>query len=84
MSEPKPVEDVVERKVISSSLVTLAVSLLIALLNGVAADSTLLGALPPVVQAIILASVPPLVTFAAGYATPSNRVDQVPRRPQPW
>lgn len=85
MTTPKPVEDIVEHKVLSASAVTLAVSVGIALLNGIAADSTLLGwlGLPPVVQAVVLAGVPPLVTFLAGYATPSNRVGQPPR-PRPW
>lgn len=79
----KPVDDLIEAKVASSTLVTLAASIGIAVLNGVLGDSTLLGGLPPVVQALILVLIPPLVTFLAGYATPSNRVGQAPQQ-RPW
>ena len=84
MSLPeKSPADVIEAKVASSTLVTLAASIGVAILNGVLADSTLLGGLPPVVQALVLGVIPPLVTFLAGYATPSNRVGQAPQQ-RPW
>lgn len=65
---------VVEAKVVASSLVALVVSVVVAALNAVQADSALLGGLPPWAQALILAVAPPLATFLAGYAKTSNRV----------
>lgn len=62
----------VESKVMSSSLWTLGASVGIAVLNAVATNSTLLGGLPSLVQFIILAAIPPLLTFLAGYVAPST------------
>ena len=70
----KPVEKRVERKVIVASVVTLVLSGVLAVLNGLVADSALLGALPPAWQGIIVTVVPPLLTFLTGYQTQSNRV----------
>lgn len=64
---------VIESKVVASTGVALAASIGVAILNGVAANSQLLGGLPPAVQALVLALVPPLLTFVAGYQVPSNR-----------
>lgn len=66
--------DVVEAKVIASTLVAVVAGVVVAILNGVLANNSLLGGLPPVAQAVILLAVPPVLNFAAGYATPSNRV----------
>ena len=61
-----------EAKVSGSTAGTLAASIALALLNATAADSSILGGLPPVLQFIILTVIPPLVTFLSGYATPSH------------
>lgn len=66
--------DVVERKVTVSALVALLASVAVAVLNGVQADSSLLAPLPPWAQTLALLVIPALVTFLAGWATPSNRV----------
>ncbi len=72
---PKPMApDLVEVKVVAATLVALLASIAVAVLNGVVADSTLLGGLPPIWQTLILLVVPPLLTFLGGYSTPSNRV----------
>ena len=63
----------IEAKVVVSSLVTLAASLVVAWLNGVQDSPGLLGGLPAPWQFIILTALPPLLTFAAGWAKPSNR-----------
>lgn len=68
------VQDVIESKVIVSSLVTLVAGCAAAVLNEVETNATLLGGLPPWAQALVLCLVPPLLTFAGGYATTSNRV----------
>lgn len=78
---PAPVEDRVERKVVVASAVALALSGVIAVLNGLVADSALLGVLPPFWQSVVITIVPPLVTFLAGYQTRSNRVEPTPVDP---
>lgn len=80
--EPDPVEPgppagprkVIEAKVVVAALVTLLASLAAALLNALVADYELLGRLPPWLQFVIIAGAPPVATFLAGYAKPSNRV----------
>jgi hypothetical protein len=62
----------VEVKVTTSAVGSLAASLGLALLNATAADSSVLGGLPPALQFIILTVIPPLVTFLSGYAQPSS------------
>lgn len=57
----------VETKVWSASAVTFLVGLAIAVLNAVAADSSLLGPLPSWLQAPVLALVPSGLAFLAGY-----------------
>lgn len=67
-------EHVVESKVVASSVWAALAAGAIAVLNAAVADSALLGALPPWMQAVVLVAVPPLVTFLGGYAKRSNRV----------
>jgi hypothetical protein len=69
-----PVEDRIESKVIASSVIALALSAVIAVLNGLVADSALLGVLPPFWQSVVITIVPPLLTFLVGFQTRSNRV----------
>lgn len=57
----------VETKVKWATYAATAVGGVIAVLNWVAADSDLLGSLPPWVQAAAVVVVPPLVTFLAGW-----------------
>lgn len=57
----------IETKVKAASAMTFAVGLGIAILNDVAADSSLLGPLPAWLQAIALPLVPTALTFLAGY-----------------
>lgn len=64
-----PTSAPVERKVTASTLVAFLASIGIAVLNSLS-GSDLLGALPPVAQALILAVVPTLVVFLGGYAAP--------------
>ncbi|MET8478175.1 holin [Streptomyces clavifer] len=56
-----------ETKVKAASAAAFVVGLAIALLNAVAADSSLLGPLPAWLQAPILALVPTALTWLAGY-----------------
>lgn len=72
MTSPTP--NVVESKVKASTLAALLASIAVAVLNGVQDTPGLLAPLPPIAQTVILLLVPPLLAFAAGYATPSNRV----------
>ena len=73
---PEPTTDPnrIEAKVLVSSGVALALSGVIAALNAILADSSLLSFLPPFWQTVVITLVPPLLTFLAGYQTTSNRV----------
>lgn len=57
----------VEKKVKAATTGTFLVSLVIAVLNSVAADSTLLGPLPAWLQAIVIALLPTGLTFLSGW-----------------
>lgn len=57
----------VETKVKAASAATFVVGLAVAVLNAVAADSSLLGPLPAWLQAPLLALVPSGLAFLAGY-----------------
>lgn len=58
----------VETKVKASTAATFCVSLLVAVLNAVVADSTLLQPLPSWLQGPLLALAPTAVTFLSGWA----------------
>ncbi|MEV6696214.1 holin [Streptomyces sp. NPDC051453] len=62
MAEP------IEAKVKSATTATFLVSLLIAVLNSVAADDSLLGPLPSWLQPVIIAVAPAAITFLSGWA----------------
>lgn len=64
----------VEVKVVAASVVTLFASIALSLLNALQNDSSILGGLPPWLQFVLITAIPPLATFAAGYAQRSNRV----------
>jgi hypothetical protein len=70
--EPPP-KDPVESKVVAASGTTLVASLLFALANGYATTDGVLAPLPMWAQFPILLILPPLATFAAGWAKTSNR-----------
>jgi VIT1/CCC1 family predicted Fe2+/Mn2+ transporter len=57
----------VEAKVKAATTVTFVVSLVIAVLNAVAANDSLLGPLPSWLQAPVIAVAPALLTFLAGW-----------------
>ncbi|MFJ9029801.1 holin [Streptomyces sp. NPDC102274] len=64
----------VETKVKAASAASFLVGIVIALLNAIAADSSLLGPLPAWAQAVILPLIPTALTFLAGYqAKPAPR-----------
>ena len=67
----------VEIKVKAASAATFLVGLAIALLNAVAADSSLLGPLPAWLQAPVLALVPTGLTWLAGYQARHTPRDSV-------
>lgn len=57
----------VEKKVKAATSATFVVSLLVAVLNGVVADDSLLKPLPVWLQPIVIALVPTAVTFLSGW-----------------
>jgi hypothetical protein len=60
---------VTELKVKAMTAVTALVSVGIAVLNDVQSDSSLLGGVPALAQGIILAVVPTVIVFLAGWNT---------------
>lgn len=62
----------VETKVQTTSVMALAGSVGAAVLNAVAAHSELLGTLPALAQFMIIAALPPVITFLTGYASPAT------------
>jgi hypothetical protein len=62
----------VETKVQAAAWWTLAASVGVALGNATLADSTILGPAPGWAQFLILAALPPVVTFLGGYAAPHS------------
>lgn len=60
-------------KMVASTAVTTVVGIVIALLNGLQANSAMLGDLPPWAQFVILLAIPPLLTgFSAYKASPGE------------
>lgn len=57
----------VEKKVKAATSATFVISLLVAVLNGVVADDSLLKPLPVWLQPIVIALVPTAVTFLSGW-----------------
>jgi hypothetical protein len=62
----------IETKVNGSTIGTVLPSVGLALLNALAADSSMLGGLHPFLQFVVIAIIPPLITFLSGYVTPSR------------
>jgi hypothetical protein len=58
----------IEAKVKSATAATFVVSLLIAVLNSVVANDSLLGPLPSWLQPVIIAVAPAAVTFLSGWS----------------
>lgn len=62
----------VEVKVGGATTTSFIASMALAIANAVVADSTILGGLPPVLQFIIIMTLPTVITFLGGYALPSR------------
>ncbi|MDN5858959.1 MAG: hypothetical protein L0H84_10075 [Pseudonocardia sp.] len=71
---PAAPPDIVEAKVAAAALLTMLASVAAAILNAVQDNPALLGALPPWLQFVLIAAIPPVLTFLAGYTKTSNRV----------
>jgi len=76
-----PARGPIETKVKASTLVALLASLALALLNGIVAESEILGSLPPALQFVILTLAPTLAVFLAGYSAPHTRRSNVSNPP---
>lgn len=73
-----PATGPVETKVKAATWAAAAVGVLITVLNAVAADSSLLGALPAWLQGVVTVAAPPLVTFLAGWKARHTPRPQTP------
>ena len=65
---------VIEVKVVAATAATLLASVAFAVLDALAHHTEILDGLPEWLRFVILAAIPPVLTFLAGYAVPSNRV----------
>jgi hypothetical protein len=64
----------VEVKVVAATAATLLASVAFAVLDALAHHTEIFDALPEWLRFVVLAAIPPVLTFLAGYAVPSNRV----------
>lgn len=68
----------IESKVTVASLASLAAGVALAVLTAVQSDPTVISGLPDVAQFVIIAALPPVLTFLGGYAAPhTSRPDLV-------
>ena len=68
-SGPPTPATTVSPKVIAAGTLALVSSIVVALLNALQADSTLLGGLHPTVQFIAVTIIPPILVAFSGYQT---------------
>lgn len=78
MTTPRDVSKVIEVKVLAGFAATLVASVVVALLQAVAANPSVLLGLPPWASFVITTSIPPVLGCLAGYVMPSNRVPPPP------
>lgn len=70
----RDVAKIIEVKVVVATLMSLFASVMVAVLTTVADSPVILSGWPPWLQLIVLAAVPPILTFLGGWAKASNRV----------
>jgi hypothetical protein len=63
-------------KTIAAGLSGLGIGVLVAILDALQGDISLLGDLPPVVSTILLAAIPAVIAYASAYAAPPGEVRQ--------
>jgi hypothetical protein len=66
-------------KAVASGLSGLGIGVLVAVLDAVQGDISLLGDLPPVVSTILLAAIPAVIAYASAYVAPPGEVRERPR-----
>ena len=64
----------IEIKVVAATAAGLLASISYAVLDALSRDHHVLDGLPEVWRFVVLAAIPPLLSFLAGYAVPSNRI----------
>ena len=73
---PTPAPDTsrtVEIKVVAAAVVTLLASVAYAVLDAVGHSPQVLDGLPPLVRFAVIAAIPAVLSFLAGWVVPSNR-----------
>lgn len=60
----------IESKVTVASLASLAAGVALAVLTAVQSDPAVISGLPESVQFVLIAALPPILTFLGGYAAP--------------
>lgn len=67
----------VESKVTVATFASLVAGVLLAVLTAVQSDPTVIGGLPDTVQFLLIAALPPVLTFLGGYAAPHTNRPEV-------
>ncbi len=73
----------IEAKVLASAGAAAVIGVVIAVLNAVQNDPSLLGSLPTWLQSVILVAIPTVLTFLAGYSTPHTPRPDLGQGPVP-
>ena len=60
----------IESKVTVATIASLFAGVALAVLTAVQSDPTVISGLPPTAQFLIIAALPPVLTFLGGYAAP--------------
>jgi hypothetical protein len=60
----------IETKVTVATVLSLVAGVLLAVLTAVQSDPTVISGLPDIVQFVLIAALPPVLTFLGGYAAP--------------
>lgn len=60
----------IETKVTIATFASLVAGVLLAVLTAVQSDPTVIAGLPDTVQFLVIAALPPVLTFLGGYAAP--------------
>ena len=67
----------IETKVTIATFASLVAGVLLAVLTAVQSDPTVIAGLPDTVQFLVIAALPPVLTFLGGYAAPHTQRTEV-------
>ena len=74
--EEEPMQKI-ETKVTIATFASLVAGVALAVLTAVQSDPTVISGLPDTVQFLVIAALPPILTFLGGYAAPHTKRTEV-------